>query len=229
MNPTIDIDPASMRRLNETIAKFTTEIGLDSVKVLKDQGRLFVRDLIKVTPPFGDATFSESYNTQRKAGESAVERDIRKVFVPLRQFAENVSKTNPELGVTLTMKGGITGSNIANRKLKRSSNRIDMQALEAIFRNMGMEGRVMLNVDPAIHEKARGRRGRVRRATPVVVVNEKSIDKYIKEKQGHIGKAKAGFMKAAIGLAVKGIPNWIRRHMTPGVFRDQTGANNPNA
>ena len=226
---TAEIDPQSMRNLNSAIGNFILQTGRDSDKVLKDQAKLFVKDLIKVTPPFGKATFSESYNEQRKSGEDAVERDIRKVFIPLRVFAESVSSRNPKLAAAILAAGGIVGSNVKTKKSKVVKSSIDMDALDAIFRNMGMEGRVVRYVNPEIHQRARGRRGRVKRATPLFVVSEKSLDSYITSVKKDVGKAKSGWLKAAIGLGVAGIPNWIRRHLTPGVFVDKTLANNPEA
>ena len=157
-----------------------------------------------------------------------MERDIRKVFVPLRVLADNISKENPKLGLALLMAGGIATSNITTRKARFSKASVDMDALDAIFRNMGMEGRVIRYANGDLHEQARGRKGRVKRATPYFVVSEKSIDNYIKIKKAHVGRAKSGWVKAAAGLGLA-LPNWIRRHLTPGVYRDNTGANNPEA
>jgi hypothetical protein len=52
-------------------------------EVVADQARLFVRDCIKLTPPFDKQPLGESFNVQRRAGERAVLQDVGKVFVTL--------------------------------------------------------------------------------------------------------------------------------------------------
>lgn len=224
---TVEADQRSVTKLNAAIRAFIEETGREAGKVLKDQARLLVRDFIKATPPFGKHSFSENYNEQRRIGEAAVERDIRNVFIPVSVFAEQLSGSNPDLAYRILEASGISSSNVTRKKATQKRTAIDMDALDAIFRNMGLEGRVIRYANPDLHERAKGRRGRVKRATPYFVVSEKSIDNYIKEVKTHIGRAKAGWMRSAMGLALKGIPNWIKRHTTPGMFRDKS--KDPNA
>jgi hypothetical protein len=217
-------------KLNAQIAEFIRQTGREAGKVLKAQARLLVRDLIAATPPFGKAAFSrdvESYNDQRAIGRKAVERDIRKVFVSLRDYIKELD--NVKLAAALTQAGGLgASSNIKTRKQSFRKSSVDMPALEAIFRNMGKEGRVIMEVNADLHKKARNRRGRTvgGKSNRYVVVRERSLDKYISEVQRRVGYAKAGWMKAAIALGVKGIPNWIKQHVTAGVFEDRTNASN---
>lgn len=213
------------RKLNADIRTFIGWTGRDSQKELKNQGRLLTRDLIGATPPFGAHAFNrreESYNEQRRIGEAAVERDIRKVFIPLRLFVEQLAGHNPELALALSLAGGLGAVNRVSRKQSQRASRVDMDALQAIFRNMGKEGMILPVVNPSLHEAARNRFGRVRRSRLYVVVNERSINQYIREKKAHVGKAKAGWLKAALGLGLKAIPDWIRRHLVAGIFTDRS-------
>lgn len=221
MQPTLEIASSDLDRFNRSIEKFAAESNRSFGDVIRQQAKLLVKDLIRATPPFGRNTFSESFNAQRRAGMDAVERDIRKVFVPLRVFVERTN--SPKLAAALSSAGGLVAVNRVSRKqgVKRSG--VDMQALEAIFRNIGMDGVIIREVKPELHEEARNSKGRVgKRPRSYIVVDERSINRYIKLKQSHIGKAKAGWMKAAIGLAVAGIPGWIREHLTAGVFVDKS-------
>lgn len=222
MTPTLQIDPKSLANLNQAIAKFVSETGREYASVLKQQSKLLVKDLISATPPFGKSTFSESYNAQRRIGEAAVKRDIQKVFRPITALADAVAKNgNSKLAAALLANSGISVSS-KTQKINQKGSGVNMDALNTIFERMGMAGRVLLEVDPKIHNSARGRRGRVKRATPYYIVKTKSIDRYIKLRQSHVGKAKAGWIKAAVGTGLRGVPKWIKQHLTPGVFVDKS-------
>lgn len=220
MQPTLEIASSELLRFNRMVEKFSTETRRSFKDVLWQQAKLLVKDLIRATPPFGGNAFSESFNAQRRVGMEAVERDIRSVFTSLREFVGRLH--DQDLANALSMAGGL-GSMNKTRRNRGWRSGVDMQALEAIFRNMGMDGRIIRDVKPELHEQARNQRGRVgKRSKSYIVVDEGSIKRYIKLKQSHIGKAKAGWMKAAIGLAVSGIPRWIRDHLAPGVFTDKS-------
>lgn len=45
-------------------------------EVLEGQGKLFVRDAMRFTPPFGDAPITEALKIQKKAGEGAIMHDL---------------------------------------------------------------------------------------------------------------------------------------------------------
>lgn len=211
--------------LNAQMNEFIAETGREAGQVVRDQARLLVRDLIAATPPFGKHTFDrreESYNDQRKIGEKAVERDIRKKFISLRQFIDE-RVTKPELKEALAAAGGL-GVSQKTGKGTFSTRRANPAAVEAILANLGIEMKAVLVPDPADHKRARTRKGRVHRPRQVVILQEKALDRYVREVQSHVGKSKAGWMSAALGLGVKAIPNWIRQHLTPGLFEDQSNS-----
>jgi len=72
------------------------------------------------------------------------------------------------------------------------------------------------NLDPLTHENRRDRRGRVRftRSIKRVSVKSSELNRYIREKIKHVGRAKAGWMKAVIDFKARSIPAWVKRHGT---------------
>lgn len=216
MTPTVSLDVA---RLNEDLRAFVASTGRDLAQAIRDQARLLTRDLIGGTPPFGKHAFrrssnelgaGESYNEQRKIGEAAVRRDVRRVFQPFNQYAAFIGKkfNNPKLEQYLL-------------KLGRQS---DTQQLERIFKKWMWHPKIRTTATRPDHIKRRDRRGRVKRATNTFILDERSRVNYEKEVVSHVGKAKAGWVQAALGLGLGGIPNWIRRHNSPGLFQDATAS-----
>lgn len=215
MQPTVSIDEA---RLNQALRQFIADTGRDVAKVVRDQARLLTRDLIGGTPPFGKHAFrrvsnslgeGESYNDQRKIGEAAVRRDVGRVFQSFRKYAAYVAKkfNKPKLETYLL-------------QLARQS---DTQTLERIFRKWLWRAKVRTTALRGEHLKRRQKNGRVKKGPAVFVLDDRSIKNYEREVVSHVGKAKAGWLAAARGLGVRGLPAWITRHSSPGLFQDQTG------
>lgn len=214
MTPTVSLDTA---RLNEDLRAFVASTGRDLGVAIRQQAKLLTRDLIGGTPPFGKHAFrrssndlgaGESYNEQRKIGEAAVRRDVRRVFQPFKEYAAFIGKkfNNPRLEQYLL-------------KLGRQS---DTQQLQRIFKKWMWHPKIKTTATRPDHVARRDRRGRVKRATNTFILDERSRVNYEKTAIASVGKAKAGWLQAAIGLGVGGIPNWIRRHNSPGLYQDAT-------
>lgn len=183
-------------------------------RLLRDQARLFVRDVLKLTPPRGRAAISESFNAQKRRGEKRVERDILKVFMPVSALKILSEPQNASLAESL-------GSAIRRQ---------DWAVAEAILVRLGFSS-IRVEPDATEHDQARDRRGQVnRRQRPTIILHVASVKKYIKAQLAHVGKTKAGWLLAANALGVP-VPQWIRRHggATPGLFRDETpNSSNPS-
>ena len=78
MNEVMQFRTADFNRKIDELIELT---GKSAAEVLTSEGRLFTADVIKMTPPFSGAPSTESFNVQRKAGEGAVERDIKRVYI----------------------------------------------------------------------------------------------------------------------------------------------------
>jgi hypothetical protein len=214
MTPTVSLD---VTRLNEDLRAFVASTGRDLARAIRDQARLLTRDLIGGTPPFGKHAFrrssndlgaGESYNEQRKIGEAAVRRDVRRVFQPFAKYAAYVGKkfNNPKLEQYLL-------------KLGRQS---DTDQIQRIFKKWMWHPKIKTTATRPDHIARRDRRGRVKRATNTFILDERSRVNYEKKAITSVGKAKAGWLEAAKALGLGGIPNWISRHNSPGLFQDAT-------
>lgn len=218
MTPTVSIDRPA---LQAALRQFIRDTGRSMTRVVKQQARLFLRDLIGATPPFGKHPFrrksndegeGESYLEQRRIGERATRRDVKRVyrkFSVLIRWFERHGQAHLAHYLTQLMERG------------------DAQEITKVLRNLRGTNlnRVTVRqmVEPAIHEARRNERGRVtHQRSDEFVLNERSLDKYIEEKVSHVGRAKAGWITAALGLGLGALPNWIRRHSTPGLLIDDS-------
>jgi hypothetical protein len=199
MSATFDLNTAAFER---QVAELINVTRRDSAEVLKQEAKLFVRDVVKHTPPFGKAPATESFNEQKKAGEAAVDRDIRRAFLPLSRFGKGREDHVVEELKKLARQGRISA---AQKMLKDLT---------------GRDWEVFMTVEPQVHEMLR-KRGRVnRQRQPKIILKEASLRKFLAEKKKHVGKAKGGWAAAAAALGVK-LPNWITKHGSPGSVQNQ--------
>lgn len=176
--------------------------GREIGTVIRQEAKLFVKDVLKLTPPFGTAPSTESLNAQKKVGERAVERDIRRVFSTL----DLTKIRSPKI----------------KHDLERLVRKGDLEGVRRVLRAMGIPARdVLREADPKLHEGQRDRRGRIQSRKNIWVVKDGSVKRYVREKQKHVGKAKSGWLMAARALGVS-VTNWISRHSGAGVFVDRT-------
>lgn len=197
---TFSLKTAEFSRQIGEIVKVT---GKEAAVVIREEGRLLVKDVAKMTPPFGKAPSTESFASQRKLGEAAVEKDVRRVFHVI-----DLSK-------------------IRNASLREALERLvkkkDLAGVEALLKRMKIPARMVIReADAGLHEAWRDRRGRVQRDKWIWVLSGASVNRYVRAMKGHVGRAKAGWSAAAAALGVK-LPAWITRHGAGhGSFRDET-------
>lgn len=206
---------AANRELSRVSNRLRAATGKTAKQTLHDQARLFIRDCAKMTPPFGPHSITESWSKQRKLGEVATEADIRRVFRLLD--AQSLSKY---FEATPKRKEGFI------KRVTAYARRRNIAALERIVTSIGYPCQgVIAEVDPALHKKERFLRGRVPRKGVKVwlVLSSQSLKRYIRDVVGHVGKAKAGWAKAAAKFGVS-LPRWITRHKetSPGLAQDDT-------
>lgn len=146
----------------------------------------------------------QSWNTQKRAGEKAIKRDVAKVFQPLRSlaFLKNVQWA------------------AAVQKMIR---RRDIAGLEKFLKEKGVRNQVIEEATVEIHNQHRNKRGRAKKSGgPYLVLKAPSIKKVEKHQIGHVGKAKAGYVPALRTLGREIPPEWVTRHSTPGFVQDRT-------
>lgn len=176
---------------------------------LKQEAKLFVRDVTKLTPAMGgngDGPTVQSFNDQRRIGRQAVANDINRIFHPANKATQIVD-------------------NIRNAKtrndLRQYMVRGQYDKLKTAFRRMNIHF-----VDTAtaeMHRQSRNSRGRTVGGKHFLVLEEKSIPKLITLKQKMVGLAKSGWVKAARSLGLQ-LPKWISDKAGTGVYLENFSA-----
>lgn len=200
--------------LRGRLAEYGRIVGKETGESVRQFARVACVNLATETQPFGKDT------SAKEQGETAVARDIYKVYYPatgskfLKQataIANNYnSRTNAGEG--------------ANEKFKNRMLRYQMEnntaALAKIAADLGFTDVSLDTFDSARHKGSRDRRGRVRGAKPQLVIGaEDQLEKYVADTQKKVGLTKAGWAKCAEAIplnrtssATRGIPQWVTRN-----------------
>ena len=176
-------------------------------EILRDQSRLLLKDMVKLTPP-GSASTSESYADQRRRGQAKISKDFWNLWRAGSTLANRMRKTGH----------GKTAE--ALEKYIRSGNTL---AFATIARDFGYSDNVVASISTGDHDqkrlKATGRAMRL--AHPVWVLRGNSIKQAMRSKLADVGTAKGGWVESAQGLGVQ-LPNWIMGHAKArGVYEAQ--------
>lgn len=192
-----------MARLSNDFEELAKATGKGAAEIVRSEGKLFVQDVVRMTPPFGGAVSTESLNAQKKIGEEAVERDIRRAFALIDL---DKIKSAP-----------------ARERLRKLIRKNDLEGIKSVLKAMKFRvNQVVSEIDPQLHQSARDSRGRVRNGKRVWLTRAKGLSAYIRQIKTHVGRSKGGWVAAAQGLGLK-LPAWITRHGTAGgSFTDQT-------
>ena len=198
----MSVDTSSWTRAANALL---TEQKKSSADFLRQQGRLLLDDMVRMTPPFrgGGGVTKQAFNQQRKVGESAVRGDIGRVFVP----AEDLGFFRASSDAKVQSWG---------KYLRKYAREGRLSAAQKILDLAKLPNKLVTVARPYLHKRERDNRGRVnRRNRRTIVLNKKSVQDYTREIVSHVGRAKAGWKHAASELKLF-LPNWIRRHSTPG-------------
>lgn len=196
-------------------------------EILTKQGRLLVRDLIKLTPGFDPRRgfAARTLNDDRRITEKAVRRDLRKVFAPIESSGLYNAGGRAGLRLKELVSGIKTNTRLVGRARKGKAGRVKgladrKVAIAAVFKAAGAgDLGVIIDVNPQLHRSQRNRRGRVTNAKRYLVINSRSVKAYQKEVLSHVGRGKGGWNQAGAKLGTS-IPGWIAQHHTPGDFID---------
>lgn len=191
---------------------------------LPKQAQMLVELCMVLTPPRNnkDASGKRITNSHKEAGESAVARDINRV----------IKARNPAYLESVI---AITGKEDNIRQVLRTKKGVTY--LIDVDR---------INVDgseqAAWHAKHRDSRGRISRSTSTsndtvigrwqadnrLWVPPGSLSAYVKKMKARVGWAKAGWMKAYLGLKGKRVADWVARHGTArGQFENGLSSSRP--
>jgi hypothetical protein len=176
----------------DRLRRFAEITGLDMMEQIRITARVLSVSLAHSTQPYGKG--SEAH----QKGKTAVERDIRKVFVSPGGLYPSLMRADPG-----------TAAAFWNAWKRR-----DIATMENVLRGSragsGLE--VLAVPKKSLHEARRGRKGRVegRGGNPsALVTSPPALAKYIKERQKLVGLTKAGWALAAAATGgTRGIPAW---------------------
>lgn len=205
-----------VRKLNR-IMKQTME------ETLRGQGKLFVRDAIRFTPPFGDAPITEPFATQLEIGREAVFRDRKRVFLEASSMRELCQGRFGREITRLVAKGNTAKANeLLTKNLKRKNAGLQLSALDMTWRGKrNRRGAVPKgNLPTILHDGVQpdyNPQLNDLRAMP----QDPELRRILNEKLARVGAAKSGWLKAAAGLKLP-LPSWIKKGKgaQSGTFRE---------
>ncbi len=168
----------------------------DAGTIIEDQSRLFARQMVVTTPPYGLGTAS------KKKGEHAVEGDLNKIFTGVQE--EMLNTIGSEHGVS-DIDAWIESS---GRPLHLQWKRIDptgqgMKAFHYAQKNA----------------RGRTRKGKYRMAADAwfapYVVSKEDLKAYMDKMMARVGRRKASWAVSWMQLGGS-VQRWIRRHIEGG-------------
>lgn len=155
--------------------------------------------LMGLTPPFsGSLADLGSFAEQRRTGREAVARDIQRVFPTMTVEEMSIFKKpakNPDY--------------IA--RLRKAVEARDITAVTALMQTGKLRGTLVSAPTTALHNSTRGANGGTLRGhrSRYIVTNAAARNRFIREQQAKVGRAKRGWSPAARALGVSGLPAWI--------------------
>lgn len=167
--------------------------------LVEGQGRLWLNDVIKYTPP---ANADASGNAAKKQGEAAVARDINQVYGGAPQAYLEIKKKDPAMA----------------RAFYKAMLQSDFATAQDILRRSGSKWRnvPVQAFDESLHQKFRRAGGKVNRQVPAqITTNWRKIKPYISKRQKKVGYLGSGYAASASGLKSR-IPAWMKRHGSGG-------------
>lgn len=233
MGLSLQIDTAKYRNdINRLVARFEIDTG----ELLKEEARLFVRDVNRLTPP---GSYSE--------GRNAVKRDINRVFRSVAWVIRELKVKAGDRRAALIFRKLIRAGNYegARDMITQRSNIIEnvpvrahvrggaqvkaytqkRRKVDSVVSKVAPDVQFYPSVVPQVHKDNRNRYGHVpSKLAKGIIASAKSLRDYIKEIQSHVGWARAGWLPAARRYGYK-MPQWIERFATaPGAVHENLGA-----
>jgi len=188
MNLKLDLNTAQFRAAAQDAVRI---MGANAELLIKEEGRLFLKEFRMRTPPFSKGWGKPEAATDRAAGEKAVRGDIRRLAAPLE------------------------ASKIKNPRLKELVVKNDEAGLQAFFDNVKdatWRARKMIRIGSIdqIHRNLRNPQGRIRKDQRMAVIANDSWFTYVKNVVSAVGFAKATFNTAALKLGAR-LPAYVAK------------------
>lgn len=218
--------------------------------VLRQQARSILTNsqrtgVIDLTPPTVGQASVGSVSDQRKAGEAAVAKDIRSVFMTVKEAVKKAKEDDKRGGRVfskllrerkiedamniLRFGGGQRDVQVKahNRKGGVIVTGYNQKRITPRFKSLSRVTAIQGDPDPALHRRLRNNRGRVNQARPSMIVTDpSSLANYIRKKQAMVGYHKSGWKASASAVGV-GVPAFVSRHSGPGRVIDNLAQTGP--
>lgn len=211
----LDADIASVLRVIEDfIRNFPKR---DLAGVIRQQGKLLIRDLLKLTPPSAGLTLGTSFGQQKLIGNNKVAGDINTVFADIRTLGIFHSPHKPEVGQHAT--------DLLNA---RRYDELQRFLVDCGYGYRVPAQSVMAAPTEELHDKQRDGRGRVheKKKTKYWVGRPGAIRSFIRKKQKLVGRLKAGWVPGAQALGAP-VPGWVAKQSAQGGVINQLDQPDP--
>ena len=215
-----DVYAADMQKSLRTLAELTKK---DVHQLVKDRAPTMARYLASWTMPVANMGKNAEGNpdgeslTARNLGQSAVSRDIGRVYMDVRGLMAQLKGKR----VSSDSGKGVAASTLLSKMIKQGDN----DRAEKIVRTVpGFAHIEIQNFDDGKRHREKRRQGRVHKNTrPVVIADSQKLREYIKNKREQVGFTKSAWITAGRmaggknGLRAK----WITKHNAPahGAFK----------
>lgn len=200
--------------LRSRLNLFREVVGTETSEAIKQFARVACVNLATETQPFGNDKQGQAQ------GETAVARDIHKVYYPatgskfLNQATKIAENYHAKTGASAK------SSDAFRTRMLRYQMENNTGALAAIAADLGFKDYALDSFDSSRHKNSRDARGRVRGARPQLLIGgEAEMEKYIEKTQRKVGLTKAGWAKCAeaipmsrVSAKTRGIPQWVTRN-----------------
>lgn len=198
----VEID-ADLRNWEAAVVKWAVATRTDIAEALRIQAKRTTGLVVRMTPPMKSLAALEPWGTQKRLGEAAVERDVKRLFTPLDEVAGSIK--NPAL----------------KERMEEAVAARDMPSVFALMNVLKMPQDVVRQPTEALHNRWRDNRGRVRRQrSRYLVISRGAVNAFVRMKKRLVGRAKGGWAAAANVLGVA-LPAWIKRHPEQGAILDE--------
>ena len=208
MNVVAKLDPKSVAKFNNVLKAYTAVSKRDANEILVEQARLLVKELVKITPPFGLG------NDAKRLGENAVTNDVINAVEPIKSLKVGNKQRLQDSINKYAQSGDYEKANAIIHKIKKLNKYEIVPFSPELHEDKRILGRDKLDVKPQF------------KITP----EENKLKAYSKKVLKKVGKLKASWMPAAEKLGLK-LPRWISRNADYGYKKstvDLRSGDNPS-
>lgn len=207
----VEVDSKGWR---EAMAEYRAAMKLDLAAALKNQARLYLRDVLALMKP-----------ESGPKGKKNVARDIANVFrtkAPIGNARALAARLASDVEAGAAFAKSRTNRKLGER-IRILSARGDANALLALFQNGALtrrssDARIVNAPDRAIHRAAKYKGfvpANARNRWVIYAGKKSALNQYVRAVQARVGKARAGWAAAAreVGLS---LPAFVSRHGSAG-------------